>query len=275
METHTPYQRLPIIGTDKKLTLSFGNSGLNSDMVVPFTVQRQQAWDWIYNPVTQGALSAPLAAAGATPTFVNDVLFGLSGAATTINGVTNIFDTSTQQTLSEIYQVFYGIAPSSLRVWLKQPQSNFVGQADDNISPQPAYSDIGPIDGDMSPYWDPSPLTQFFSLFKLAPKWALGNVEPRPLFPRFNFVVNRMLVSVVRHPSEIRAILQHRIPQVDATIGDAFTPTTFSNTPYAKVMPIETDTANLSNEDFAKALVKAGYIDQGMANAWLQNGGHP
>ena len=273
MDTSPSLYDLPYIGTDKKLVVSFGASSLNSDGVVPFSVPRQQVWKWPYNPITQKALSAALAAAGTTPTFANDVLFGLSGTATTINGVTNIFDTSTQQTLSEMYQVFYGIASPHLRVWLKQPQSNFVGQADQNITPQSGYSDVGFIDGQMSPYWNPSPRTEFFSLFKLAPRWAMANTAPWTVVPRFNFVVNRMLVNIVTNPDEIRAILQHRVPTRAVTIGDAFTPTTFSNTPYAKIGVLDPAIARLPNEDFAKALVAANYMTTAEAAKWLA-GGH-
>ncbi len=269
-----PFYDLPVIGTDKKLVVSFGNSALDSGDVVPFLCARNQTWKWPYNPVTQGALSAALAAAGSTPTFKNDVLFGLSGTATTINGVTNIFDTSTQQTLSEMYQVFYGLSSSHLRVWLKQPQSNFVGQADQNIVPQSSYSDLGFFDGQMSPYWNPSAKTQFFSLFKLAPRWALANTAPWAVTPRFNFIVNRMLVNVVRDPTMIRAILNHKVPQTSVTIGDPFSPTTFTNTPYQKVKPINPSIGQLPNEQFAKALVDAGYISAEEKNAWLAAGGH-
>lgn len=244
------------------LVLSMGKSG-----VVPFHVLASKASELIYDPVKQGVLAGPMVGQGATPSasqaaaFVDNILFALSASATSINGVTDIFQI---QKDFEILQFWYGIAPRHIRAWIKQPYSSFTTVLDNNIIPSSNYPDVGFVDGFDSPFNQPAPVSENFSLKNLSLNWTLENptlgsaTAPMTWNPRFNFYINRIAVEPVKEAATVKALLLGRQYANRHTIGDPMGTVPYDAEAYGGATPIPLSYALRS--DFETVLKKAGYV---------------
>ncbi len=257
------YSYLRPLRADDYLVFSFGAGAdaTGPEAVVPFRVVRQSGvFDLVYDPVRQLAISGPMVGPGVTPvsgqsaSFLDNILFGLNSSVTNINGVTDIF---MPQMNYEVLQVWYGIAPSYIRAWLKQPYNAFVTAMDQNIIPASTYPDVGYVDGFDSPYGHPASETEFFTLQGLSANFALYNPTPLVINPRFNFAVNRMMVRPVRDPEKIRRLVLHDMPAHYVSIANPTGQATFPGQNYGAIRTI--NRADVTAKDYVAILAKLGY----------------
>ena len=118
---------------------------------------------------------------------------------------------------NHIYQVFYGIKPSAIKIYLGYPLETPRRNLDvKNVASKEEY---GYIDGRKSPYDDPSPETEIFIPYGIDVGFAWHNpltyAEKVLLFIH----VNRYYVNVIRDVDLIEKILARRIECRIATLG--------------------------------------------------------
>jgi hypothetical protein len=243
------------------LIITFGNDGF-----VPYQVVANEAFELVYDPVKQGVLAGPMVGQGATPSssqsaaYNDNLLFALSSSVTSINGVTDIFNI---QKDFEMLQFWFGISPRHIRVWAKQPYSQFTTSLDNNVIPSSSYYDEGYFDGYDSPYNMPAPITEQLSLKNLSLNWTLCNplngsaTAPMTWNPRLNFYINRFLVNPVKKASIVRDMVLGRRTAKRVTIGDPTTSVAYDETVYGGASPIPISYA--LRDDFEAALKSAGY----------------
>lgn len=212
---------------------------------VPMQVKRRKLTGVIYDPVLQGALGGVLAPNGATPgtgqvsSFQSNVLLSLSSTQTSINGVTDIFQTFKDY---EILQVYAGIAPNWVRVWVQQPggTGQFTTQLDNNINPTSTYPDVGFFDGyeDGSPFVAPTRRGEFFTFANYSASFAFDNPHNIPASPRLNFLINRAFVTPVTDPKMMVRMFQRSVPVRTVSVGLPDTEQTFNGKAYGNITPI-------------------------------------
>lgn len=247
---------------DDYLVLNVG-----ADKWVPLQCKRATLFDFLYDPVLQGALGGVLAPAGAAAgtgqvaAWQDNILLAISASATgangttqSINGVTDIFQV---QQAYEVLQLWMGIAPKPTRFWLKQPIGAFVNVMDQNLVPTTNFPDVGFLDGYESPYVAPSTRSEWFSLANLSANFAFFNPEHVPRNPRFHIVVNRMIVRPVVDPGVIASLLRRTRPAKYASIGSPAVEVPFNGEPYGDIEPISPSV--LDEPDVAGALADLGY----------------
>jgi len=122
---------------------------------------------------------------------------------------------------NEIWQIFYGIAPSYLKVLPVQPPSSApIYHLDQSITPSQTFIKIG-FDGFASPFDEPSDKTEAYVLAGLSIGFVLINPVTIPISPKLKFIINRMIVEPITDPNMARAILDGKVPAHIVTIGSA------------------------------------------------------
>ncbi len=152
-------------------------------------------FEFIYDPITDGALTSPLPASpqgnGITGlTIQSDVLFGSKYITGNPNNVLKVDKTD------NMYQIFFGVAPSYTRVYLYEPANVAQGRLD-VAAWNSTYNQFGFIDGYTSPFNSPSPYAQLAIPYGMEVAFGLVNPTTVPIAPLFKFIVNRMVVSKI------------------------------------------------------------------------------
>jgi len=249
------------------------NTGL--DEYVPLVVRRQALNPLVYDPVKQGAIAGPMVQVGGTPGggqaagYIQNVQFGLSTSVTSISGVTNIM---TLLDGLEIYQVFWGVAPRQMRVWLMEPGGQFVSSLDQNIVPSQSYPDVGYLDGYLSPYLAPSRFSEFFSLNSVLVSFTLENPGPWPVNPRFYFLVNRLYVEPVDDPAIVQRLLKRTMPARYASMGLPTANIPWPTYNYDGIRPLSSTVGELPPIGGAKAAPAKGAAPVSVEQALIASG---
>lgn len=122
-----------------------------------------------------------------------------------------------------IYQFFIGIAPSTTKMYLQYTQR--VDRMN-LIVPRSTPGDIGYWDGFSTPYQDPSPRTELWSVYQLYPHFNMENPPvtgaDKMLFA--SFYVNPMTYRVVKDANKIKSFLRGDKPATIRTMGDGDRP---------------------------------------------------
>lgn len=183
---------------------------------VPLRVRFREEFKYIYDPVAEG-------------------LFTGVPASTSIDGITNLGRVSATKLGSNLlpgrpinvfaidrddrlYQMFYGVAPSWIRVFLSYPSER--GQRNLELSVwSEAYPSFGYVDGYESPLLKPSAKTEIFILPKTDFAFTFINPTPIPARPLLSFIVNRLIVEVIRDAELVKKMIDRKIESAIRTVA--------------------------------------------------------
>lgn len=155
---------------------------------------------YVYDPIAEGQLTGPLAASPSTNGIANTTFQTplQLGSSNVVSKPTDIFDLTYFP--NWLYQMFVGIDPPWLKVFLQQPF-----RTDQRSLPlvyfTPSYPQEGFWDGDTSPPWRISPKTQMLVLPGLSVALGYDNNQPFPAYPLLVFYINALNVAVVNDPN--------------------------------------------------------------------------
>lgn len=122
-----------------------------------------------------------------------------------------------------IYQVFLGISPSQAKLYLQYTQR--VDRMN-LITPRTVPGDIGYWDGYSSPYDDPAPFTELWSVHQLYPHFNVENppVSGKDEMVAVSFWVTPYTWKAVTDKNRIKAFLRKEKPSTIRTMGDGDRP---------------------------------------------------
>lgn len=122
-----------------------------------------------------------------------------------------------------IYQFFTGIAPSTTKLYLQYSQR--VDRMN-LITPRTVPGVIGYWDGLSSPYQDPSPRTELWTLYQLYPHFDAENpaVTGHAEMLETSFFINVMTYRVVKDLNKALMFLKGEKPATIRTMGDGDRP---------------------------------------------------
>jgi hypothetical protein len=163
---------------------------------IPLQVTARFETPYLYDTIAEGQLSGPLAPSpsvdGITNTTFQTAL--QLGSSKVVAKPTDIFDLTRQP--AWLYQMFMGIDPPWLRVFLQQPF-----RVDQRSLPivyfTPNYPQEGYWDGYMSPPEHPSRKTQIIVPPGLSIALGYDNVVAENAYPLIYFYINALNVAVV------------------------------------------------------------------------------
>jgi len=196
----------PVLVKENELLLLGINGG---SVYIPLRVMARVEVPYIYDPIAEGQLAGPLAASpslnGVT---ANTYQTALQFGSNNISGrPSDVFDLTRYP--NYVYQMFLGVAPSLLRVFLQQPW-----HTDERslpiISYTPNYSQSGWWDGLMSPFYRPSRKTQMWVLPGASIALGYENIEPQVVNPLFLFYINALGIAVVTDPATAYAMVSQK-----------------------------------------------------------------
>jgi hypothetical protein len=159
-----------------------------------------------YDPIAEGQLSGPLAASASTngisgTTFQTALQLGSSNV---VAKPPDVFDLTYYP--EWLYQMFVGIDPPWLKVFLQQPF-----RTDQRSLPivyyTPSYPQEGFWDGFISPPERISRKTQIIVPPGLSIALGYDNNQPQPAYPMLDFYINAMKVAVINDPDLAWAML--------------------------------------------------------------------
>jgi hypothetical protein len=166
---------------------------------IPLQVMGRFETTYIYDTIAEGQLTGPLAASPST-NGISNTTFQTAlqlGSSQVVAHPTDIFDLSRQP--AWLYQMFLGIDPPWLKVFLQQPF-----RTDQRSLPivyfTPSYPMEGFWDGYLSPPWRISRKTQMWVPPGLSIALGYSNNQPVPAYPLLTFYINALNVAVVTDP---------------------------------------------------------------------------
>ena len=133
---------------------------------------------------------------------------------------TNIFAVKEKD---HLYQLFYGVSPSPLRVFPAYPRETEINHLDVGLHTQ-SYTIFGFVDGFETPLNKPSPHSRLFVPYGPLIGFAFYNYAPYSIKPMMRFIVNRLKVETIKDVDLIMKILQSRVKCTFATIGGIESP---------------------------------------------------
>ncbi len=177
--------------------------GLNvpSAGLVFFRIEAKEVINYVYDEIAELGPGS----------FVNYQRLGISSF-----NVSNAFEVKHEPI---IYQIFYGIEPSAVRMYVGYPVDMPIG----NLETRNVFAS-GPFgfkDGFQSPFPKPSFLTELFIPYNLQIGWALANPLNDNAKPLVNFVIGKYVVDVICDPDLIMRIMSGKKEARIATLGGA------------------------------------------------------
>ena len=166
---------------------------------------------YLYDPLAEGQLTGPLAASPSTDGITNTTFQTplQLGSSKVIAKPVDVFDLTYYP--QWLYQMFVGIDPPWLRVFLQQPF-----RTDQRSLPlayfTPNYPQEGYWDGLMSPLDRPSRKTQILVLPGLSIALGYDNNQPQPAYPLLQFYINALNVAVINDPDLAYQMLTDTVP---------------------------------------------------------------
>jgi hypothetical protein len=189
--------------------------------------------DLTYGFVEQGALSAPLSPGPVNlPNPVSQLPAGSYNDNTLMplyafTGIVNLWDVIRN---NEVLEAFIGVAPSPLRVSVKQPTGTLTIALDQGVVPLSGtvpVPDLRSYDGFASPFGYPDDVSLLHTLKGVSANFLLINPvladqNPNGVYPRFNLMLNRMAAFPVSDPTMVRRIVEGKEPARWITLGTGF-----------------------------------------------------
>jgi len=163
---------------------------------------------------------------------------------------TNIFKIDEKD---HLYQLFFGVSPSVLRVFPAYPRETEINQLDVGLHIQ-TYNIFGFIDGFETPLNKPSPRSQLFVPYGPLIGFAFYNYAPYTIKPMMRFIVNRLKVEVITDVDLIMKILQRRVECTFATIGGIENPWGTSKANYQDWWNVQPVSLLATREEVAQAV---------------------
>ena len=166
---------------------------------VPLRVLARIERPYLYDTTVEALLPSGLVASPSTDGVTNTTFqAALQISSGNLPGKpTDVFDISQFPDL--LYQMFLGIDPPDVRVFLQQPFHVDQGSLP-IISFRPGYAQQGWWDGFLSPIYRPHPKTQTIVLPGLSIALAFQNIRPQAVFPLLLFYMNALRVGVITDP---------------------------------------------------------------------------
>ncbi len=167
--------------------------------VVFFKVSAKEVIPYIYNEIAELGVNE----------FRNYDRLGISA-----NNISNAFEVKHENIL---YQIFYGITPSAVRLYPSYPSEVPRG----NLEIKNVFSRglFGFRDGFMSPFTKPNPITEFFVPYNTQVGWAIHNPLNDNAVPLINFLIGKYNIDLICDPVLIERILSGKKEARIATIG--------------------------------------------------------
>lgn len=156
-----------------------------------------------------------------------------SGTKIAADGVSTNWETPTDsegryylepQKKEHIYQIFTGISPSSARLFWSYPKRVDRGSiiAERSVPSAGDSENIGFWSGEMSPYRDPSPITQLFTVEDLYPYFKANNhgISGVSRVIKSNFIINIYTYQVIKDQTVQDKIIKGEKRATIYTMGD-------------------------------------------------------
>lgn len=195
-----------LIRENDLLLMGVLTGGSDGPTYIPLQAVGRFETKYLYDPIAEGQLSGPLAASPSTDGITNTTFQTplQLGSSKVIAKPTDIFDLTYQPQF--LYQMFLGIDPPWVRVFLQQPF-----RTDQRSLPivyfTPNYPQEGFWDGYESPPHKISPKTQIIVLPGLSVALGYQNGQPIPAYPMITFYINSLNVAVINDPDLAYAML--------------------------------------------------------------------
>jgi hypothetical protein len=184
---------------------------------VPLRIKFREEFIYLYDPVAEGVIAEVPASTSVDGLrnlgYVEAVKLGsnlLPGRPI------NVFAIDRKDRL---YQLFYGIAPSWIRVGLSYPAERTQRNLELYSWTASSYPAFGFIDGFKSPLLKPSEKTEMFILPKTDFAFTFINPAPIPAKPLLLFVVNRLIVEVIRDAELVKKMIDRKIESAIRTVA--------------------------------------------------------
>jgi len=122
-----------------------------------------------------------------------------------------------------IYQFFTGISPSQAKVYLQYTQRE---DRMNLITPRPVPGNIGYWDGEATPYTDPAPLTELWTVHDIYPYFNVENpgITGESEVIRAGFYLTEYSYQVVKDVEKIKSFLRGNQRCTVRTMGDPYRP---------------------------------------------------
>lgn len=183
------------------LALNFPGNG-----IVPFRVLTREQTVWDPYVVNYSSTTTPFPA----DTWKDSARLGHP----TDNSVSNIFEVTNKL---HIYQLFYGIKHSDTRAYPTYPEG--VTRRNLDAKNMSAKSDFGYIDGSMSPYNDPKPVSEIWIPEAINIGFAWYNAAPVAQTIVTKWIVNMYGVKLIKDVDLVEKILNRKVECRIATLG--------------------------------------------------------
>lgn len=202
---------------------------------IPLRVVQRDMVFYMYDPIQEGQISEPVPA-GAGVNGISDLGYVSPSrmASQIMSGKPfNIFENKDS---NYIYQLFWGVAPSGIRIFRNQPantgQNNLI-----EYQWSQSYMAFGYIDGFESPIDAPSPSSEI--IIPPDMDFALGyaNPLPYPVSPIFKFVANILKIEVIKEAELVAKMLEGKVPVSIKTVG-GLSDYTYNPSTYYNITPI-------------------------------------
>ena len=187
------------------------------EVYVPLRVIAREYFEFMYDPIQEGQISAKVPA-GAGVNGISDLGFVTPARLGSVFLTGKPFNAFYIKDTDQVYQMFFGIAPSALRVFLEAPSST--GQRNLDIDRWAnSKQEFGYIDGFDSPLLYPSPESELIIPPEFDFSFGYGNPLPDPVSPLLLFIMNRLKVALVLDVALVEKMLAGSVPVAIKTVG--------------------------------------------------------
>lgn len=156
-----------------------------------------------------------------------------------------------------LYQLFYGLSPSEVRVFPAYPRETEIHQLDVGLH-LPTYTVFGFIDGFESPLNKPSPRSQLFIPYGPLVGFAFHNPSPTKIKPMMRLIINRLKVEVIKDVDLVTKLIQRRVECTFATLGGIDNPWGTSKANYKKWWGVQPVSLLATRPQIERALAGVG-----------------
>jgi hypothetical protein len=189
---------------------------------IPLRAIAREFFYFMYDPINEGQISANIPADANIGTAANTGITDLGFTVPSRPGSQYLTGKPSNaffiQDLEEIYQLFWGVSPSILRVYLEAPAS--VGQKNIDIDHWQANKlQFGYIDGFDSPMLYPSINSEIIVPPQFDIALGYANATGATINPELLFYVNRLQVRVVEDTDLVMAMITGKTPTMIKTVG--------------------------------------------------------
>jgi len=188
-----------LIKENDLLLMGVNSGGKNGPTYIPLQCVGRFETPYLYDPIAEGQIPGPLAPTSSLNGITNNTFQTALqlGSSQVVAKPTDIFDLTAYP--QWLYQMFMGIDPPWLRVFLQQPF-----RTDQRNLPivyfTPNYPQDGYWDGYFSPPERISRKTEIIVLPGLSIALGYCNIEPDYAYPLIYFYINALNVAVVNDP---------------------------------------------------------------------------